>query len=113
MQLLTATVTFTSGTAVVLSSLPAFAAIGRGAVAKLYIEPSAANTHVCYVGDNQLATGTSLVNHVIRVLAIPVAGDALDVYREELAQNQNGINLSDFSMDGTTSEQGRVTVFVD
>lgn len=113
MQIITGTVTFTNGTAVVLSTVAAFGGIPRFAVAKVYIEPASGNTHVCYVGDWALTLGTSTVDHVIRQLAKPSAADAvLDSYTAQDEYGQDTIMLSDFSLDGTTNEKARVTVFV-
>ncbi len=113
MQAITATVTFTNGTAVVLNTVTAFLGIPRGAVAKIFVEPSDANTHKCYLGDSSLALGTSTVNHVIKRLGKPAAADAnLDSFLIEDQKQFNSLNLSEYSMDGTTNEQAQVTVWV-
>ncbi len=113
MQVLTATVTFTAGTAVVLSTLTPFAAIQNFKVSKLFIEPASANTHKLYVGDALLATGTSTVDHVIKQVAKPTAADAiLDNFDLDVTGGHNLIDLTQFSVDGTTAEKGRVTVHV-
>ncbi len=109
-RLVTATITFTNGTAVVLNT-----ALGVEVCGKLYIEPDAANTHVCYVGDASLALGTSTVNHVVKLLAKPTAADAvLDHFDLDLASdNHDDLKLAQYKMDGTTNEKARVSAWVE
>ncbi len=112
MQAITATVTFTHGTAVVLSTLASFVGIQNFKVSKLFVEPAAGNSHVCYLGDAALALGTSSVDHVIRQLAKPTAVDAiLDSFDLDVTGGHNLIDLQQYSVDGTTAEKCRVTVY--
>lgn len=111
---ITGVVTFTNGTAVALSAMSEFAGLPNNfGVSKIFIQPSDANTHKCYLGDEQLALGSSTVAHVIKRLAKPSAADAtLDSFLIESQAEGNTLHLTDYSMDGTTSEQAQVTIWV-
>lgn len=115
MQVLTQTLTFTAGTAVQLAIVDANGnALTHGS--GIYVEPAVTNSHVCYVGDNALATGTSTTNHVIKELQIPpsFAADKGSIDHWEV-QDQNGndrVEFGQFAFDGTTGEKVRVTVYI-
>src|SRR5712691_11275642 len=105
-QIITKTVTFTNGVAVILGAITDAPA----RCAKIFIEPANANTHVMYVGDASLALGTSAVDHVLRTVAKPTATDGvLDAFVLESQNDKNNIATAQFSVDGTTSEKCRVT----
>jgi hypothetical protein len=108
--------TFTNGTAVSLS-ITDFSGNAISACAKMLVEPDDANTHEMYVGDARMALGTSVSNHVIRIIAPPPSPQATstagrDNFQLETQRENNTIFLASFTFDGTTGEKVRVTAFV-
>lgn len=100
-------ITFDGGGAKTLTSS------GTNRATRIYVEPLQGNTHVAYVGDVNLAIGTSTDAHVIKQLAKPpTLGGILDNFDWDV---KNGLDLIDdqqLTFDGTSGEGVRVAIFV-
>lgn len=89
------------------------AAIGSGRATRILVQPVKSNTHVAYVGDKDLAIGTSTDAHVIYQLAKPTAADAvLDKFDWEVTEGLDLIPTEQLKFDGTSGEGVRVVIFV-
>src|SRR5262245_5572151 len=107
MRVYTETITFDGGGAKTLA-----AAATRTRAYKIYVEPGDGNTHAAYIGDSSLAIGTSTTDHVIKRLAPPSSGTAIVDKWEHYGEGvQNGVELAQFTFDGTSGEKLRVSLF--
>lgn len=101
--------TFDGGGAKTLAAGPN----GNFRATRLLVQPLKSNTHVAYVGDKDLAIGTSTDAHVIYQLAKPTAADALlDKFDWEVSLGADLIPYEQLRFDGTSGEAVRVTIFI-
>lgn len=110
-KIITQTVTFTNGTAQIIGAMANYVGVYDRA-ARVFIQPDAANSHVMYVGDQNMALGSSTVDHVIDILDKPETGQSLDEMNLGVEYGVNCVPLAQLSVDGTTNEKCRITVFI-